>query len=66
MNQKIYTKENKMNPAMIIIIILMGIGIWFVFARKDVFVKTENFIDESIEMGIYENTTDIEYEVKNN
>ncbi len=53
-----------MNPAMIIIIVFIAIGIWFVFARKDVFVKTENFIDESIEMGIHKDITDVEYEVE--
>ncbi len=54
-----------MNPAMIIIIILVGVGIWFALARKDLFTKTENFIDESIEMGIHEdNEEEIHYEVK--
>ena len=54
-----------MNPAMIIIIILVGIGIWFMFARQDLFVKTEHFIDESIEMGIHEDDEEeIDYEVE--
>ena len=54
-----------MNPAMIIIVILIGIGVWFALARKDVFTKTEDFIDESIEMGIYEDDKEeINYEVK--
>lgn len=53
-----------MNPAMIIIIILIGISIWFALARKDLFTKTENFIDESIEMGIHEDSEQIKYEVK--
>lgn len=43
-----------MNPAMIIIVILVAIGAWFILARKDAFVKTEDFIDESIDMGIHE------------
>lgn len=43
-----------MNPAMIIIVILIGVGVWFFLARKDIFTKTEDFIDESIEMGIHE------------
>lgn len=42
-----------MNPAMIIIVILIGVGVWFFLARKDIFTKTEDFIDESIEMGIH-------------
>lgn len=54
-----------MNPAMIIIIIFIGIGVWFIFARKNIFIKTENFINESIEMGIHEDTTNIEYEITN-
>ena len=54
-----------MNPAMIIIIILIGIGVWFALARKDVFTKTEDFIDESIEMGIHESDKEeVNYEVK--
>ena len=54
-----------MNPAMIIIVILVGIGIWFMLARQDLFVKTEHFIDESIEMGIHEdNEEEIDYEVE--
>lgn len=54
-----------MNPAMIIIIILIGIGVWFALARKDVFTKTEDFIDESIEMGIHEDDKEeVNYEVK--
>ena len=54
-----------MNPAMIIIVILIGIGVWFALARKDVFTKTEDFIDESIEMGIHEDDKkEINYEVK--
>ena len=54
-----------MNPAMIIIVILVGVGAWFFLARKDVFTKTEDFIDESIEMGIHEdNEEEINYEVK--
>ena len=54
-----------MNPAMIIIIILIGIGVWFALARKDVFTKTEDFIDESIEMGIHEgDKEEVNYEVK--
>ena len=56
-----------MNPAMIIIIILVGIGIWFMLARQDLFVKTEHFIDESIEMGIHEDDEEeIDYEVEEN
>ena len=55
-----------MNPAMIIIIAFIAIGILLVFARKDVFVKTENFIDESIEMGIHKDITDVEFEVEEN
>ena len=54
-----------MNPAMIIIVALVAIGVWFALARKDMFTKTENFIDESIEMGIHEESTDINYEVEN-
>lgn len=54
-----------MNPAMIIIIIFIGIGVWFIFARKNIFIKTENFINESIEMGVHEDTTNIEYEITN-
>ena len=54
-----------MNPAMIIIIALIGVGAWFFLARKDVFTKTEDFIDESIEMGIHEDSEEeIHYEVK--
>ena len=54
-----------MNPAMIIIVILVGVGVWFTLARKDVFTKTEDFIDESIEMGIHkDDNVDIECEVK--
>jgi len=58
-----------MNPAMIIIIILIGVGVWFALARKDVFTRTEDFIDESIEMGIHEEEEHsglpgIDYEVK--
>ena len=53
-----------MNPAMIIIVILIGIGVWFALARKDVFTKTEDFIDESIDMGIHEDT-DVTFEVEN-
>ena len=54
-----------MNPAIIIIVALVAIGVWFALARKDVFIKTENFIDESIEMGIHEDTKEeINYEVK--
>lgn len=54
-----------MNPAMIIIIALIGVGAWFFLARKDAFTKTEDFIDESIEMGIHEDSEEeIHYEVK--
>lgn len=54
-----------MNPAMIIIVILIGVGVWFALARKDIFTRTEDFIDESIEMGIHEEEEDqINYEVK--
>lgn len=54
-----------MNPAMIIIVALIGVGAWFFLARKDVFTKTEDFIDESIEMGIHEDSEEeIYYEVK--
>ena len=54
-----------MNPAMIIIVILVGVGVWFALARKDVFTKTEDFIDESIEMGIHkDDNVDVECEVK--
>ena len=54
-----------MNPAMIIIIILIGVGAWFFLARKDVFTKTEDFIDESIEKGIHkDDDVDVECEVK--
>lgn len=54
-----------MNPAMIIIVIFVGVGVWFFLARKDVFTKTEDFIDESIEMGIHEDSEEeIHYEVK--
>lgn len=52
-----------MNPAMIIIVILIGVGVWFALARKDIFTKTEEFIDESIEMGIHDED-EINYEVK--
>jgi hypothetical protein len=54
-----------MNPAMIIIVVLIGVGAWFFLARKDVFTKTEDFIDESIEMGIHnDDNVDVECEVK--
>ena len=60
-----WQKGGYMNPAMIIIVILVGVGVWFALARKDVFTKTEDFIDESIEMGIpKEDNVDIECEVK--
>ena len=48
---------------MIIIVILIGVGVWFALARKDIFTKTEEFIDESIEMGIHDED-EINYEVK--
>lgn len=51
-----------MNPAMIIIILLVAIVLWFILARKDVFVKTEDFINESIEMGIHNNEEPIDVE----
>lgn len=54
-----------MNPAMIIILILIAIGIWFFLARKDMFTRTEDFIDESIKMGIHnEEPIEVEINVK--
>ena len=54
-----------MNPAMIIILILVAIGIWFFLARKDMFTRTEDFIDESIEMGIHnDEVVNVEIDVK--
>ena len=54
-----------MNPAMFIIIALVAIGIWFAFARHDVFKRTEDFIDKSINMGIHEeNVVDVDFETK--
>lgn len=50
-----------MNPAMIIIVILIGVGIWFLLARNDLFTAAEDFIDESIEMGIHEDVIDVEF-----
>lgn len=54
-----------MNPAIFIIIILIAIGVWFVLARKNIFIQTENFIDESINMGIHdEEIIDVDFETK--
>jgi hypothetical protein len=54
-----------MNPAIFIIVILIAIGVWFVLARKNIFIQTENFIDESINMGIHdEEITDVDFETK--
>ena len=43
-----------MNPAIFIIVILIAVGVWFLLARKNIFIQTENFIDESINMGIHD------------
>ena len=53
-----------MNPAMLIIIGVVAIGIWFLLSRHDMFVPTENFIDESIARGIHEEAIDVEFETE--
>ena len=56
-----------MNPAMLILLVLVAVGVWFLLARKDIFVRTENFIDESINMGIheeYQDAVDVDFETE--
>lgn len=53
-----------MNPAIIIIVALGAIVIWLMLSRHDMFVPTENFIDESIARGIHEEAIDVEFETE--